>query len=340
MFGLHPDGTEAPAAMDLVRLAIPRRTYTQSHIDYVIEVVTRVADRAADLPGMRIVSQPRQLRHFTARFEPANSSTACGCRATSRRAAARQPAPQPGLAESTPAHPRQAPGIDDRHPDAFDSADTGTMKTLKDGPPGTPSAVGQLRPEVTVLLADGATLAAAGRLLLYQHLTPVLERDDLRGRQSSSRHPRSTPDRQGPRAGRAHPGSPRKSCALMPPVAPCAVSTAGSAAIRSPSKQRTCAGAARTAPTTWPTRSRCAAAGVVGGVGSVLTWRVPEAEVLRSAQLAALCRCRLRGRESANGSARSQDQEGPRSRFKGTYAPATAPVPEFHDLHIAFFGGS
>ena len=46
MFGLHPDGTEAPAAMDLVRLAIPRRTYTQSHIDYVIEVVTRVADRA------------------------------------------------------------------------------------------------------------------------------------------------------------------------------------------------------------------------------------------------------------------------------------------------------
>ncbi|HVB45754.1 MAG TPA: tryptophanase [Streptosporangiaceae bacterium] len=70
MFGLRPDGTEVPAAMDLVRLAIPRRTYTQSHIDYVIEVVTRVAVRAADLPGMRIVSQPRQLRHFTARFEP------------------------------------------------------------------------------------------------------------------------------------------------------------------------------------------------------------------------------------------------------------------------------
>jgi tryptophanase len=70
MFGLHPDGIETPASMDLVRLAIPRRTYTQSHIDYVIEVVTRVADRAADLPGMRIVSQPRQLRHFTARFAP------------------------------------------------------------------------------------------------------------------------------------------------------------------------------------------------------------------------------------------------------------------------------
>jgi tryptophanase len=70
MFGMHPDGTETPAAMDLVRLAIPRRTYTQSHIDYVIEVVARVASRADRLPGMRIVSQPRQLRHFTARFAP------------------------------------------------------------------------------------------------------------------------------------------------------------------------------------------------------------------------------------------------------------------------------
>ena len=70
MFGRRPDGTEAPAAMDLVRLAIPRRTYTQSHIDYVIEVVTRVAARAAALPGLRIVSQPSQLRHFTARFAP------------------------------------------------------------------------------------------------------------------------------------------------------------------------------------------------------------------------------------------------------------------------------
>jgi tryptophanase len=70
MFGMHPDGTETPAAMDLVRLAIPRRTYTQSHMDYVIEVVTRLAARAGELPGMRIVSQPRQLRHFTARFAP------------------------------------------------------------------------------------------------------------------------------------------------------------------------------------------------------------------------------------------------------------------------------
>jgi tryptophanase len=70
MFGMRPDGTEAPAAMDLVRLAIPRRTYTQSHIDYVIEVATRAASKAAKLPGMRIVARPRQLRHFTAQFTP------------------------------------------------------------------------------------------------------------------------------------------------------------------------------------------------------------------------------------------------------------------------------
>jgi tryptophanase len=72
MFGRHPDGTETAAAMDLVRLAIPRRTYTQSHMDYVIEVAERVATRAPGLPGMRITAQPTRLRHFTARFEPAN----------------------------------------------------------------------------------------------------------------------------------------------------------------------------------------------------------------------------------------------------------------------------
>jgi tryptophanase len=71
MFGRHPDGTESPAPMDLVRLAIPRRTYTQSHIDYVIEVVTAVAARAPSLTGLRMVEpQPSALRHFTARFEP------------------------------------------------------------------------------------------------------------------------------------------------------------------------------------------------------------------------------------------------------------------------------
>jgi tryptophanase len=55
--------------MDLVRLAIPRRTYTQSHVDYVIEVCAEVAARSQELTGLRIVEQPAQLRHFTARFE-------------------------------------------------------------------------------------------------------------------------------------------------------------------------------------------------------------------------------------------------------------------------------
>jgi tryptophanase len=70
MFGLQPDGTEREATMDLVRLAIPRRTYTQSHIDYVIEVCQAVAAKAGDLRGYKIVEQAPQLRHFTARFEP------------------------------------------------------------------------------------------------------------------------------------------------------------------------------------------------------------------------------------------------------------------------------
>ena len=70
MFGRHADGTEHPAPLDLVRLAIPRRTYTQSHVDYVIEVCAHVAERAGDLRGLRIVEEPAALRHFTARFEP------------------------------------------------------------------------------------------------------------------------------------------------------------------------------------------------------------------------------------------------------------------------------
>ena len=70
MFGRQPDGTEVAAAMDLVRLAIPRRTYTQSHIDYVIEVCQQVADRSGALPGYRITREPKALRHFTSAFEP------------------------------------------------------------------------------------------------------------------------------------------------------------------------------------------------------------------------------------------------------------------------------
>jgi tryptophanase len=70
MFGLDQHGVERPAPMDLVRLAMPRRTYTQSHSDYVIEVVIRVAEGATKLTGYRITNNPTRLRHFTARFEP------------------------------------------------------------------------------------------------------------------------------------------------------------------------------------------------------------------------------------------------------------------------------
>jgi tryptophanase len=69
MFGRQPDGSERAASLELVRLAIPRRTDTQSHIDYVIEVCAEVAAHAPDLRGYRIVDEPGSLRHFTAHFE-------------------------------------------------------------------------------------------------------------------------------------------------------------------------------------------------------------------------------------------------------------------------------
>ena len=71
MFGMQPDGTERPAQMELVRLAIPRRLYTQSHIDYVAEEIIKVAERASELRGVRITTPPVPLRHFTAQFEEA-----------------------------------------------------------------------------------------------------------------------------------------------------------------------------------------------------------------------------------------------------------------------------
>jgi tryptophanase len=56
--------------MELVRLALPRRTYTQAHLDFVAEAVGRIAARKAEIRGYRITYQPRLMRHFTARFEP------------------------------------------------------------------------------------------------------------------------------------------------------------------------------------------------------------------------------------------------------------------------------
>jgi tryptophanase len=70
MFGRQHDGTEKAPAMDLVRLAIPRRVYTQSHIDYVAEAVIGVAGMKQQLRGYRMTKAPAVLRHFTALFEP------------------------------------------------------------------------------------------------------------------------------------------------------------------------------------------------------------------------------------------------------------------------------
>ncbi len=72
MFG-HTDpasGAEVPAAMELVRLAIPRRVYTKSQIDYLVDVTLDVWARRERIGGFRIVAQEPVLRHFTAQFEP------------------------------------------------------------------------------------------------------------------------------------------------------------------------------------------------------------------------------------------------------------------------------
>ncbi len=66
-------GEEHCAAMELVRLAVPRRVYTQSHIDYVIEVMADVYEHRQDVRGLKMVWQAPALRHFTARFEEASA---------------------------------------------------------------------------------------------------------------------------------------------------------------------------------------------------------------------------------------------------------------------------
>jgi len=60
----------AAAKMDLVRLAIPRRVYTQSHIDYLVEVILEVWKNREKIQGLRLAHEAPILRHFTARLEP------------------------------------------------------------------------------------------------------------------------------------------------------------------------------------------------------------------------------------------------------------------------------
>ena len=72
MFGKHnDDGSESYHAMELVRLAFPRRMYTQSHFDYAAEAICELKSRAHEVKGVTMVKQAKYLRHFTAEFESA-----------------------------------------------------------------------------------------------------------------------------------------------------------------------------------------------------------------------------------------------------------------------------
>lgn len=69
MFGKTKEGQFIPSKMELVRLAIPRRVYTQSHFDYILEGMEELASKKSSLRGMKMTYEPPFLRHFTARFE-------------------------------------------------------------------------------------------------------------------------------------------------------------------------------------------------------------------------------------------------------------------------------
>lgn len=70
MFGRQPDGSEKPAAMELVRMAMPRRVYTQSHADYIIECFGKVYQSRDKLTGYEVVWEASSMRHFTCRLRP------------------------------------------------------------------------------------------------------------------------------------------------------------------------------------------------------------------------------------------------------------------------------
>jgi tryptophanase len=68
MFGKTEGGKFMPAAMELVRLAFPRRVYTQSHFDYILEGMAEIAKNKNKIRGMKIKWEPPFLRHFTSTF--------------------------------------------------------------------------------------------------------------------------------------------------------------------------------------------------------------------------------------------------------------------------------
>jgi tryptophanase len=67
---MFPSGTTSQRPLELVRMAIPRRVYSASHLAYVAEVVSRVYDRRADIRGVEMTYRPERLPHFTARYAP------------------------------------------------------------------------------------------------------------------------------------------------------------------------------------------------------------------------------------------------------------------------------
>ena len=70
MFGTYqPDGSLKPSPMELVRLAIPRRVYTQSHMEFVAETFEEIMRTREQVRGYRIIKEPKFLRHFTAHFD-------------------------------------------------------------------------------------------------------------------------------------------------------------------------------------------------------------------------------------------------------------------------------
>jgi tryptophanase len=70
MFGRQPDGSEKPASMELVRLAMPRRVYTQAQADYIVEIFETLRNNIDGVPGLEVTWEPASLRHFTARLKP------------------------------------------------------------------------------------------------------------------------------------------------------------------------------------------------------------------------------------------------------------------------------
>ena len=68
-------GEEQQAPLEFTRLAIPRRVYTQAHLDVIADALVAIKERAEQVPGYRIISEPKVLRHFTSKLLPVGSGS-------------------------------------------------------------------------------------------------------------------------------------------------------------------------------------------------------------------------------------------------------------------------